>query len=59
MQWNSVGEFLQMGGYALYVWSSFGMTALVVIIEVWQVRAKRQQVLENLRVQFESEKELP
>jgi cytochrome c-type biogenesis protein CcmE/ABC-type transport system involved in cytochrome c biogenesis permease subunit len=24
MHWNSVGEFFAMGGYALYVWGSFG-----------------------------------
>ena len=56
MQWNSVSEFLDMGGYALYVWSSFGLTAAVVIIEIWQARQQRQRVLDGLRGQFESEK---
>ena len=28
MQWNSVSEFFAMGGYAFYVWGSFGATAL-------------------------------
>ena len=31
MQWNSVAEFLDMGGYAFYVWGSFGITALVAV----------------------------
>ncbi|MCJ7798192.1 MAG: heme exporter protein CcmD [Polaromonas sp.] len=48
MQWNSVGEFLDMGGYAFYVWGCFGVTAAVVIAEIWQVRAKRREILRNL-----------
>lgn len=27
-------EFLAMGGYALYVWGSFGAVALVMLIEL-------------------------
>jgi len=38
-----------MGGYALYVWGSFGATALVLLGEIWQVRAQRRQILGNLR----------
>jgi heme exporter protein D len=52
MQWNSLEEFLHMGGYAFYVWSSFGVTALVVLAEIWQVRAKRRAVLQSLRDEF-------
>lgn len=48
MQWNSVAEFLDMGGYAFYVWGSFGITALVVVYEIWEVRARRRDVLRNL-----------
>ena len=47
MQWHSVSEFLDMGGYALYVWGSFGITALVAVFEIWQVRAKRRDVLRS------------
>jgi heme exporter protein D len=32
--WNSFAEFLAMGGYAPYVWGSFGVTALVVAAEI-------------------------
>lgn len=48
MQWHSWAEFWQMGGYGFYVWGSFGITALVVIAEIWQVRAKRRSLLRNL-----------
>ena len=56
MQWNSVGEFLAMGGYATYVWSSFGLAALIVIVEVVQARQRRAEVLRSLRAQFEAER---
>ncbi len=55
MQWLSVADFLNMGGYALYVWGSFGVTALVLIAEVWQVRAKRRETLRNLLTETDSD----
>lgn len=38
-------EFLAMGGYGLYVWGSYGITALVVIAEIAAVRARRRAAL--------------
>ena len=37
----SVAEFFHMGGYALYVWGSFGVTALAMIIEPLILRKQR------------------
>ncbi|HWH46226.1 MAG TPA: heme exporter protein CcmD [Burkholderiales bacterium] len=34
MHWGSAAEFLAMGGYALYVWGSYLVTALVICVEV-------------------------
>jgi heme exporter protein D len=34
-----------MGGYALYVWGSFAVTALLMAIEVWQARRQRIDTL--------------
>jgi len=48
MQWHSVSEFIHMGGYALYVWGSFGATALVVAAEIWQVNARRKAIFRSL-----------
>ena len=42
MQWGSVSEFFAMGGYGLYVWVSFGATALCMageVIAVWRRHA--------------------
>lgn len=57
MQWNSVSEFLAMGGYAFYVWGSFGMTAVVVALEILVIHLQRKSTLRHLRSQLESELE--
>ncbi len=54
MQWNSVSEFFAMGGYALYVWGSFGATALVMLVESLLIRSQRRHILRNLRSELES-----
>ena len=39
MQWGSLAEFFAMGGYGLYVWTSFGATALCMggeVLAVWR-----------------------
>lgn len=45
----SVAEFFDMGGYALYVWSSFGMTAALMLAEPLLLRQRRRSVLQRLR----------
>lgn len=40
MNWNSLGEFLALGGYGRYVWSAYGVLALAVIVEVAGLRAR-------------------
>ncbi|MBU3581596.1 heme exporter protein CcmD [Polynucleobacter sp. AP-Capit-er-40B-B4] len=49
--WNSPSEFFAMGGYALYVWSSFGICALVLILEPLFVRARFRAVMHRLKQQ--------
>ena len=45
----SVAEFFNMGGYALYVWSSFGMTAALMLAEPLLLRQRRRSVLQRIR----------
>ena len=49
MQWNSIGEFFAMGGYGLYVWGSFGVTALALLIEPLLLRKRQSDVVNSLR----------
>ena len=39
---QSWSDFFAMGGYGLYVWGSFAVTALVMLGEVWALRAARR-----------------
>ncbi|TXH89512.1 MAG: heme exporter protein CcmD [Rhodoferax sp.] len=55
MQWNSWQDFWHMGGYALYVWGSFGLTVAVVAGEILLARNRRQRILQELRDTIESE----
>lgn len=52
MKWQSWAEFWNMGGYAPYVWGSVGLCALLMLIEVWQARAARRQVLAQLQTEM-------
>ena len=48
MIWNSWNEFWAMGGYGLYVWGSFGVTALCVALEMIWVKNARAQALAQI-----------
>lgn len=41
MYWGSVSEFLAMGGYGLYVWTSYIVTALCLVWEVLALWRRR------------------
>jgi len=45
MQWGSVSEFVAMGGYGLYVWTSFGVTAFGMLWEVFALRRRHALAL--------------
>ncbi len=49
MHWKSVSEFLAMGGYGFYVWGSFGITFLVMVIELWLLNQRRQKVTQMVK----------
>ncbi len=49
MNWHSPAEFFAMGGYAFYVWGSFGVTALALLIEPLLLKKRRSEVLKSLK----------
>ncbi len=55
MNWNSLSDFLAMGGYALYVWGSFGVTALALVVEPLLIRKRRNDILRTLRREHAAE----
>jgi heme exporter protein D len=48
MNWNSAAEFFAMGGYGLYVWGSYGVTALWLLAEPILVRRRHQAALQDV-----------
>jgi heme exporter protein D len=56
MQWNSVDDFFAMGGYALYVWGSFGVTAVAMLMEPLLLRKRRTDVLRSLRRELSADR---
>jgi heme exporter protein D len=48
MLWNSAGEFFAMGGYAFYVWGSFGACALLMVAEPLLARRRLSEVRQSL-----------
>ncbi len=48
-QWQSIDEFLHMGGYGLYVWGSYGVTLVVLAAEVWLARARHRRARADLQ----------
>ena len=45
MNWGSAGEFFAMGGYALYVWGAYGLTAALIGLELWSALRRRRKAL--------------
>jgi len=41
----SVMEFLAMGGHGPYIWGSYGVMALLMVIEARQVIARKRKTL--------------
>jgi heme exporter protein D len=53
--WNSFADFIAMGGYGFYVWGSFGVTALVMLIEPIVVGRSRKTTIARLKRQLRAE----
>lgn len=50
--WTSLSDFLAMGGYAGYVWGSFGVTALIMAVEPIFVARRKKETLRRLKRQM-------
>ncbi|MFM2035265.1 MAG: hypothetical protein RL459_530 [Pseudomonadota bacterium] len=46
MIWENAADFWAMGGYAMYVWGSVGVSAALLALEVLLARWSRQQALD-------------
>ena len=53
MQFESVADFFNMGGYAFYVWLSFGVTVFVMSMIAVQSYSKQRALLKSVIVEQE------
>ena len=49
MSWASWSDFFAMGGYALYVWGSYAVTAGLIAVEVIMLVKRRRNAMESVR----------
>ena len=45
-------EFFHMGGYAVYVWSSYGLAFVVMLYIFMKPISDRKQILKDLRMKY-------
>ena len=57
MNWTDWPQFFAMGGYGLYVWGSFGMCILVLVVEVALLAARRRALESDTQSSFLDERE--
>ena len=43
-------NFFAMNGYGFYIWSAYGVAALVVAVELFALRSRRRSVLAEARL---------
>jgi heme exporter protein D len=55
MNWSSASEFFAMGGYGLYVWGSYIVTAIIMFGEPWLAARRRKRALIEAMHAAESE----
>lgn len=57
LQFASVAEFLDMGGYALYVWSSYAVFAVLMTIGLLQPFLARRRIIRQQRARLQREEQ--
>jgi heme exporter protein CcmD len=48
-----------MNGYGFYIWSAYGATAIVIVVELLALRAQRKSVLLEARLTGPEESDNP
>jgi heme exporter protein D len=48
MRWASLGDFIAMGGYGLYVWGSYALALAFMLMEPWLAARRHQRAARAL-----------
>ena len=54
MNWGSAAEFFAMGGYGLYVWGSYAVTFVLIVLELMLVAARHRTAQRQRKGQNEN-----
>ncbi|MFQ5659669.1 MAG: heme exporter protein CcmD [Gammaproteobacteria bacterium] len=46
---SQIAEFFHMGGYALYVWSAYGLSLLVLLLNFILPKLREKQIILTLK----------
>jgi len=49
---QTLADFLDMGGYGLYVWGSYAMVAVVLAWEGWMLVQRHRRALDDIGLQM-------
>ena len=55
MHWNSLSEFINMGGYGTYVWGSYLVTFVLLTAEIIALRARKRKLAQSVTAQAKLE----
>jgi len=55
MHWNSLSEFINMGGYGTYVWGSYFVTFVLLTAEIIALRARKRKLAQSTTAQAKLE----
>ncbi|MBE9567984.1 MAG: heme exporter protein CcmD [Proteobacteria bacterium] len=53
MNWS---EFFHMGGYAFFVWTSYGLTLIVVLMNIVSPMLQRKKIIARIKRTIKREK---
>ncbi|MCA6127218.1 MAG: heme exporter protein CcmD [Thalassolituus sp.] len=56
MEFNSFAEFIAMGKHGLYVWLSYGITAVIIAVNVVQPILRRRRLMKEQAQRLRREK---
>ncbi len=48
MAFDSFSEFLAMGKHGAYVWSAYGLTVLVIVVNIVQTRMRKKHITQQI-----------
>ena len=59
MSFSSFSEFLSMGGHGLYVWLSYAIGLIVILVNLAAPLMERSRLIAQLKRRFKREKQSP